>query len=81
MTDTGLNSFCLKVIHCLHDLGDVLKTTEEPEGAVSLQESSSVEGKRSTEEMDVASASTSSMSMASEVSEDDSMQLSETIGR
>ena len=77
----GLNSFWLRMIHCLCDLGDVLKTTEEPDGAVLLQESSSAEGKQSMEEMDVASASASSMSMASEVSEDDTMQLSETSGR
>ena len=67
------------MIFC-YDSDDVLKTAENPEDAESLQESTSVEGKQSTEDMDVASTSTSSMSMASQVSEEDTMQLSETSG-
>ena len=50
-------------------------TTNEPEPSTSHQESSVVEPKQSSEEMDVASASTSSMSVASE---DDSVA---TLGR
>ncbi len=44
------------------------------------QESSLVQEKQSTEEMDVASTSASSVSMASQVSEEDTMQLCQTIG-
>jgi hypothetical protein len=48
--------------------------------AASLQESCSLETRESTEEMEVASTSTSSVSMASQASEEDTMQLSETTG-